>query len=133
MATQTTEITTRKCQECKYCFIEIHLWPSYTFYPKNFTDVDITVREELNMSAEKEGKICSQCEKEDKTSKVSLWKVALSYYTYNTIDKIRFQIINRERCFLIYLVAKRGHQRADRLKPQSQTTNQSNDMDHSLV
>ena len=29
--------------------------------------------------------------------------------------------------------AERGHQRADRLKPQSQTTNQSNHMDHSLV
>ena len=27
----------------------------------------------------------------------------------------------------------RGHQRADRLKPQSQKTNQSNHMDHSLV
>ena len=90
MATQKTEITTRKCQECKYCFIEIHLWPSYTFYPKNFTDVDITVREELNMSAEKEGKMCSQCEKEKKASKVSLWKVALSYYTYNIRDKRRF-------------------------------------------
>ena len=29
--------------------------------------------------------------------------------------------------------AKRGHQRADRLKPQSQKTNQSNHIDHSLV
>ena len=29
--------------------------------------------------------------------------------------------------------AKRGHQRPDRLKPQSQKTNQSNHMDHSLV
>ena len=29
--------------------------------------------------------------------------------------------------------AKRGHQRADRLKPQSQKTNQSNHMDHGLV
>ena len=27
----------------------------------------------------------------------------------------------------------RGHQRADRLKPQSQKTSQSNHMDHSLV
>ena len=27
----------------------------------------------------------------------------------------------------------RGHQRADRLKPQPQKTNQSNHMDHSLV
>ena len=27
----------------------------------------------------------------------------------------------------------RGHQRADRLKPQSQTTRQSDHMDHSLV
>lgn len=90
MATQTTEITTRKCQECKYCFIETHLWPSYTFYIKNFTEVDIIVREELNMSAEKEGKICRQCEKQDKASKVSLWKIALSFYTYNITDKRRF-------------------------------------------
>ena len=29
--------------------------------------------------------------------------------------------------------AERGHQRADRLKPQSQTTSQSDHMDHSLV
>ena len=29
--------------------------------------------------------------------------------------------------------AEKGHQRADRLKPQSQKTNQSNHMDHSLV
>ena len=29
--------------------------------------------------------------------------------------------------------AKRGHQRADRLKPQSQTTSQSDLMEHSLV
>ena len=29
--------------------------------------------------------------------------------------------------------AERGHQRADRLKPQSQKTNRSNNMDHSLV
>ena len=29
--------------------------------------------------------------------------------------------------------AERGHQRADRLKPQTQKTNQSNHMDHSLV
>ena len=29
--------------------------------------------------------------------------------------------------------AKREHQRADRLKPQSQTTSQSDHMDHSLV
>ena len=29
--------------------------------------------------------------------------------------------------------AERGHQRAGRLKPQSQKTNQSNHMDHSLV
>ena len=29
--------------------------------------------------------------------------------------------------------AERGHQRADRLKPQSQTTGQSDHMDHSLV
>ena len=29
--------------------------------------------------------------------------------------------------------AERGHQRADRHKPQSQKTNQSNHMDHSLV
>ena len=29
--------------------------------------------------------------------------------------------------------AKRGHQRADRLKPQSQKTSQSDHMDHSLV
>ena len=29
--------------------------------------------------------------------------------------------------------AERGHQRADRLKPQSETTRQSNHMDHSLV
>ena len=28
---------------------------------------------------------------------------------------------------------ERGHQRADRLKPQSQTTSQSDHMDHSLV
>ena len=28
---------------------------------------------------------------------------------------------------------KRGHQRADRLKPQSQKTSQSDHMDHSLV
>ena len=28
--------------------------------------------------------------------------------------------------------AERGHQRADRLKPQSQTTSQSDNMDHSL-
>ena len=28
---------------------------------------------------------------------------------------------------------ERGHQRADRLKPQSQTTGQSDHMDHSLV
>ena len=28
--------------------------------------------------------------------------------------------------------AERGHQRADRLKPQSQTTSQSDHMDHSL-
>ena len=29
--------------------------------------------------------------------------------------------------------AERGHQRADRLKPQSQTMSQSDHMDHSLV
>ena len=29
--------------------------------------------------------------------------------------------------------AERGHQRADRLKPQPQTTSQSDHMDHSLV
>ena len=29
--------------------------------------------------------------------------------------------------------AERGHQRADRLKPQSQTTSQSDHMEHSLV
>ena len=29
--------------------------------------------------------------------------------------------------------AERGHPRADRLKPQSQKTNQSNHMDHSFV
>ena len=29
--------------------------------------------------------------------------------------------------------AERGHQRADRLKPQSQKTSQSDHMDHSLV
>ena len=29
--------------------------------------------------------------------------------------------------------AERGHQRADRQKPQSQNTNQSNHMDHNLV
>ena len=29
--------------------------------------------------------------------------------------------------------AERGHQRADRRKPQSQTTGQSDHMDHSLV
>ena len=29
--------------------------------------------------------------------------------------------------------AERGHQRADRLKPQSQTTSQSDHMDHSLL
>ena len=29
--------------------------------------------------------------------------------------------------------AERGHQRAERLKPQSQKINQSNHMDHSLV
>ena len=29
--------------------------------------------------------------------------------------------------------AKRGHQRADRLKPQSQTSSQSDHMDHNLV
>ena len=29
--------------------------------------------------------------------------------------------------------AERGHQRADRLKPQSQKTSQSDSMDHSLV
>ena len=29
--------------------------------------------------------------------------------------------------------AERGHQRADKLKPQSQTTSQSDHMDHSLV
>ena len=29
--------------------------------------------------------------------------------------------------------AERGHQRADTLKPQSQTTSQSDHMDHSLV
>ena len=33
----------------------------------------------------------------------------------------------------IRLVTERGHQRADRLKPQSQTTSQSDHMDHSLV
>ena len=63
------------------------LWPSYTFYPKNFTDADIIVREELSTSTEIEGKICSQCEKEDKAPKVSLWKVALSFYTYNKMDE----------------------------------------------
>ena len=29
--------------------------------------------------------------------------------------------------------AKKGHQRADRLKPQSQKTSQSDHMDHSIV
>ena len=31
------------------------------------------------------------------------------------------------------VVTERGHQRADRLKPQSKKTNQSNHVDHSLV
>ena len=41
--------------------------------------------------------------------------------------------VQRQRNPTMMVGAERGHQRADRLKPQSQTTSQSDHMDHSLV